>query len=69
MIYEDNIKKTWEMIKEKIVKTKIINNNLPEKFIDNERNILHKKEIANEFNKFFVILKQADKNRTIKMFF
>ena len=69
MIYEDNIKKTWEMIKEKIVKTKIINNNLPEKFIDNEKNILHKKEIVNEFNKFFVILKQADKNRTIKMFF
>ena len=69
MIYEDNIKKTWEMIKEKIVKTKIINNNLPEKFIDNEKNILHKKEIANEFNKFSVILKQADKNRTIKMFF
>lgn len=69
MIYEDNIKKTWEMVKEKIVKTKMINNNLPEKFIDNEKNILHQKEIANEFNKFFVILKQADKNRTIKMFF
>ena len=47
MKYKDNIKKTWEMIKEIIGKTKMINNKLPEKLIVNGKNILDKKEIAN----------------------
>ena len=37
-----------------IGKIKIINSNLLEKLIINGKNILDKKEIANEFNNFFV---------------
>ena len=33
--YNDNMKKTWEIIKEINGKTKIINNNIPEKLIVN----------------------------------
>ena len=53
--YKDNIKKTWEIIKEIIGKTKIINNNLPEKLIINENILLEKKEMENEFNNNFFI--------------
>ena len=53
MKYKDNIKKTWEIIVEVIGKSKMINKNLPEKLIVNGKNILGKKEIANEFSNFF----------------
>ena len=69
--YKYNIKKTWEVIKEIIGKTKMINNNLSEKFFVSGKNILDKKEIANKFNNFFVKigLKLAKKTQTSKYFF
>ena len=54
MKYKDNIKKTWKITKQMIGKTKIINCNLTEKLIVNGKNILNKKQIADEFNNFFV---------------
>ena len=70
MKYKDNIKKTWEIIKDIIGKTKMINNKLPEKLIVNEKNILGKKERTNEFNNFFKYWFKANReNLTIKLFF
>ena len=69
--YKNNIKKTWEVIKEIIGKTKNINNNLSEKFFVSGKNILDKKEIANKFNNFFVKigLKLAKKTQPSKYSF
>ena len=64
MKYADNIIKTWEIIKEIIGKTKMINNNLPEKLIVSRKNILDKKEIANKLDNF-----AGRENKTIKIFF
>lgn len=60
-----------EIIKEIIGKTKIINNNLPEKLIINENILLDKKEIENEFNNFFYknLSKAGREHRTIEIFF
>ena len=52
--YKDNIKKTWQIVNKIIGKTKMINNNLPEKRIVNGKSILEKKEREKEFNNFFV---------------
>ena len=54
MKYKDNRKKTWKITKQMIGKTKMINCNLTEKLIANGKNILNKKQIADEFNNFFV---------------
>ena len=58
MKYKDFVKQTWEK-------------NLPEKLIVNGKNILGKKEVANEFNNFFVKVgpKLAEKTQPSKVFF
>ena len=58
MKYKDFVKQTWEK-------------NLPEKLIVNGKNILGKKEVANEFNNFFVKVgpKLAEKIQPSKVFF
>ena len=50
--YKDNIKKTWQIMKEVIGKGKL--HSLPKHFILNNRNIFHQKTIANSFNEYFV---------------
>lgn len=53
MKYKDDIKKKQEIIKEINGKTKMMNNNLPEKGIANSKIFLTKKKIANQFKKLF----------------
>ena len=52
--YKDNIKKTWQIMKEVIGKGKLVNNSLPKHLILNNRNIFDQKTIANSFNEYFV---------------
>ena len=49
-----NIKKSWEIMKEIIGKSKVVRNNLPKLLRVNNVNIFDKTEIANKFNQFFV---------------
>ena len=52
--YRSNIKKTWDVIKEVIGKTKIKNNAPPRSLIINTIETYDQKTIANNFNDFFV---------------
>ena len=52
--YKNDIKKTWQVMKELLGKTKTTTNNLPKKIIVNNNEIKDKKAIAEYFNKFFV---------------
>ena len=52
--YKDNIKKSWQIIKEVIGKGKLVNNSLPKHLILYNRNIFDQKTIANSFNEYFV---------------
>ena len=52
--YKDNLKKTWQIMKEVIGKGKLISNSLPKHLILNNRNIFDQKTIANSFNEYFV---------------
>ena len=52
--YKDNIQKTWQIIKEVIGKSQVVNNALPTHLILNNRNIFDHKTIANSFNEYFV---------------
>ena len=52
--YKDNVKITWQIIKEVIRKGKLVNNLLPKHLIFNNRNIFDQKIIANSFNEYFV---------------
>ena len=52
--YKDNIKKTWQVMKEVIGKDKHVNNSPPKHLILNNRNIFDQKTIANSFNECFV---------------
>lgn len=60
MKYKENL---WEIKKEMTGKTKIIHNNLPEKLAVNQKNIIDKQEIANQFNKFFVNMFQSKQRK------
>ena len=51
--YKDNAKKTWNVMKELIGKTRKSEPHLPEKCLINEREVSGKLEIVNEFNTFF----------------
>ena len=51
--YQNNIKKTWQAIKEITGKTALKNDNLPRTIILNNQKIHDKKEIAHAFNHFF----------------
>ena len=51
--YKDNIKKTWQIMKEVIGKGKLVNNSLPKHLILNNRNIFNQKTIASSFNEYF----------------
>ena len=52
--YQNNVKKTWDVIKEVIVSTKSNSHNLPKRLIVNNVEITGKKLIAENFNKYFV---------------
>ena len=52
--YKDNVKITWQIIKEVIGKGKLVNNLLPKYLIFNDRNIFDQKIVANSFNEYFV---------------
>ena len=54
LYYKDNIKKTWQIMKEVISKGKFVNNSLPKHLILNNRNIFDQKTIANSFIEYFV---------------
>ena len=51
--YQNNIKKTWQVIKEVIGKTQILSNNLLRRLIIGNEEIHNKKLIAENFNDFF----------------
>ena len=51
--YKDSIKKTLQIIKKVIGKTKLVNNSLLKYLIFNNRNIFDGKAIANSFNEYF----------------
>ena len=51
--YKDNIKKTWQIMKNVIGKGKLVNNSLPKHLILNNRNIFDQKTIAKSFNEYF----------------
>ena len=65
---KDDIKKTWEIIKEAIGKTTMINSNLPERCTVNGKSIFDEKKKANEFNNFLfkIASKLAEKIRPCK---
>ena len=52
--YQNNIKKTWQAIKEITGKIALKNDNLPRTIILNNQKIHDKKEIAHAFNHFFI---------------
>ena len=52
--YQNNVKKTWDVIKEVIGSTKSNTHALPKKLIVNNVEIFEKNEIAEHFNKYFV---------------
>ena len=52
--YQNNIKKTWQVIKDVIGKTKSLSNHLPRRLIIDNNEIYNKKLIAEHFNDFFV---------------
>ena len=51
--YKDNAKKTWNVMKELIGKTRKSEPHLPGKLLINEQEVSGKVEIANKFNTFF----------------
>ena len=52
--YQNNVKKTWDVIKEVIGSTKSNSHTLPKRLIVNNVEILEKKAIAEHFNEYFV---------------
>ena len=50
---ENNVKKTWDTIKEVIGKAKLIDNGLPKMMVIDECEIFDQNKIAYSFNKFF----------------
>ena len=52
--YQNNVKKTWDVIKEVIGNTKPISHTLPKRLVINNAEIYDKKSIAEQFNKYFV---------------
>ena len=57
--YKNDIKKTWQVIKEAIRKEKYKQQNLPKKIIVNKKSISETKSVAENFNKYFT---QIDSN-------
>ena len=52
--YQNNVKKTWDVIKEVIGSTKSSSNILPKRLIVNNVEVSNRKQIAEHFNKYFV---------------
>ena len=52
--YKDNIKQTWQIMREVLGKGKLVNNSLPKHLILNTRNIFDQKTSANSLNEYFV---------------
>ena len=51
--YKDNAKKTWNVMKELIGKTRKSEPHVPGKVLINEQEVFGKEEMVNEFNTFF----------------
>ena len=51
--YKNNIKKTWQVIKEAIGKEKYKQQNLPKKTVGDKKSVTETKSIAENFNKYF----------------
>ena len=51
--YKNNIKKTWQVIKEAMGKEKCKQQNLPKKILVDKINITETESIAERFNKYF----------------
>ena len=51
--YKDNIKKTWQIIKEAIGKEKCNQHRFPTKIVVDKESITNRHSIAENFNKFF----------------
>ena len=56
--YQNNVKKTWDVIKEVIGSTKSTSHTLPKRLIINNVEVLEKKKIAEHFNRYFVNIGQ-----------
>ena len=54
MKHQNNSKKTWEVIKEAIGRTKIKGSDFPRKLLINKNEIYDRDVIANSFNDYFV---------------
>ena len=52
--YQNNVKKTWDVIKEIIGNSKLISHTLPKRLIINNAEIFDKKSISEQFNKYVV---------------
>ena len=52
--YQNNVKKTWDVIKEVIGSTKSSSHTFPKRLIVNNVEISDKKQIAEHLNKYFV---------------
>ena len=52
--YQNNIKKTWDVIKEVIGSSKSNSHSLPKRLVVNNVEVFNKKKIAEHFNKYFV---------------
>ena len=53
-MHQNNSKKTWEVIKEAIGRTKLKSNDFPRKLLINKNEIYDRDTIANSFNDYFV---------------
>ena len=70
MKYKDNIKKTWEIIKDIIGKTKMINNKLQRNLLSTKKTFLVKRREQTSLITFFKYWFKANReNLTIKLFF
>ena len=57
--YKSNAKKTWQVIKEVIGKTDLINSSLPKRITVDNIETYDKKIISKEFNNYFINVDQT----------
>ena len=61
--YKNNIKKTWQIIKETVGKEKWNQHRFPTKIVVNENSITNIQSIAEKFNKFFTEISPDPANK------
>ena len=54
LLYQNNVRKTWSVIKETLQRKK--KHEMPGEFVWNNRVITDMTDIANEFNRYFIII-------------